>query len=148
MPLQFTPGSSRNACAGGTCIKDPCSYISPCANIPPYLVDLETIPYGNRYAHPTSGAVVPEFVNLSYTDLHMKEGAFRQQPDFTRTRFREEDLEFNPTWRFNNSDYLPWRYQQPDYQMNFDERMIDTRQVHRDVATIKGRDAFLFKRYA
>jgi len=91
---------------------------------------------------------VPEFVKQSYASLHEKEGALKYKPDFTRTRFREEDLEFNPTWWFNNVSYLPWRYQQPDFQMNFDERLVDTRQVHRDVATIKGRDAFLFKRYA
>lgn len=132
-------------------INNPCSFTAPC-KVPCgsayYIHDLETIPFLNRQIQPTSGQAVPELVGESYVSLKMREGAYRQFPNYTKTRHRESDLEYNPLWRFNNSDYLPWRYQQPDYQMNFDERLIDTRQVHRDLSVIKGRQPFLFKRYA
>jgi len=134
-------------------LKSSCNYAAPCGNFPTYLVDLETLPYGGRAMQPTNGMWVDGNGGLgltddSYTSLKQREGGYRNHPDFTRTRFREEDLEFNPQWWFNNTSYLPWEYQQPDYQMDFDERMIDTRQVHKDVSEVDSRSAFLFKRFA
>ena len=133
-------------------IGNPCSYMAPC-KIPCgsayYIHDLETIPFANRQIQPTSGQAVPELVGESYTSLKMREGAMRYFPSFERTRHREEDLEFFPSFWFNNTPWLPWEYQQNNgAQMDFDERLIDTRQVHRDLSVIKGRQPFLFKRYA
>ncbi len=132
-------------------IGNPCNYMTPC-KIPCgsayYLHDLETIPFGNRQIQPTSGQAVPELVGESYTSLQMRNGAMSYFPFFERTRYREEDLEYRPLGRFAEGDYLAWQYQQPDYQMNFNERLIDTRQVHRDLSVIKGRQPFLYKGYA
>lgn len=133
-------------------IGNPCSYMAPCkqpCGSAYYLHDLETIPFGNRSIHPTSGQAVPELVQESYTSLQLRDGAYRFFPDFQKTRFREEDLEFNPTWRFNNLDYLPWEFQRPHGgQMPYSDRLVDSRQIHRDLSVIKGREPFLFKRFA
>lgn len=132
-------------------IGNPCSYMAPC-KIPCgsayYIHDLETIPFANRQIQPTSGQAVPELVGESYTSLQMRIGAYRQFPNYTKSRHREEDLEIRPLYRFAEGEYQSFQYQQPDFQMNFDERLIDTRQVHRDLSVIKGRQPFLFKRYA